>query len=240
MMVPGSRSRRRPRGRLRACVTVLALGAGVVGAQAAAGPAAAPGTYRVTRGETLSEVAVRLRVSVAALARANRIPDIHRIRAGTRLVVPRSAPGASRRDTARLPLALRRQPARMALLPRFDAEARRYGVPADLFKALTWVESGWQNHKMSSTNALGIGQLMPDTVAFVNERLLHADLDPRRPEHNIRMSARFLAYLLQRSGGDVPAAVGSYYQGLASVRRIGPLPETQRYVATVLAMRKKF
>ena len=125
-------------------------------------------------------------------------------------------------------------------MPHFDAAAREHRVPADLLKALAWQESGWQNDKVSATRALGIGQLMPDTVSFVNGQLLPRPLDPRRAADNIRMSARFLAYLLAQTGGDVGASVGAYYQGLASLRRDGPIPETRRYVADVLALRRKF
>lgn len=206
--------------------------------------------HTVAKGETLSSVAASRGVSVAALARANRIDDIHLVRAGRRLVLPPPAggarpsppsmPPAASRALASLPERLRAQPARLVLMPHFDAAASEFGVPADLFKAMTWLESGWQNDKVSSTKALGIGQLMPDTVAFVNGVLLKARLDPRRPEDNIRMSARFLAYLLRQNRGDVARALSSYYQGLASVRRQGPLPETHRYVANVLALRKKF
>jgi soluble lytic murein transglycosylase-like protein len=236
--------RLRPR-RLRSALTVAALVATIAGAQAATGPSTSGSTYRVARGETLSHLARRFHVSVAALAGANGIADPDRILAGTRLAVPRPSPsGVARGGPAsapgRLPARLRQQPQRLALIPRFDAEARRYGVPADLLKALTWLESGWQNDKVSSTKALGIGQLMPDTVAFLNTRLLPTRLDPRRPEHNIRMSARFLAYLLQQSGGDVRTAVASYYQGLGSVRRIGLIPDSRRYVDQVLGLRAKF
>lgn len=143
-------------------------------------------------------------------------------------------------EPSSLPLRLVAQPARLALMKQFDAAAAEFGIPADLFKALTWLESGWQNEKVSSTKALGIGQLMPDTVVFVNRVLLQARLDPRRPEHNIRLSARFLAYLLGQNKGNVNLALSSYYQGLHSVRRDGPLPETRRYVANVLALRQKF
>ena len=232
----------------------LAL-AGIVGlasgtpatAAAAARSKVAAGTRTIAKGETLSGVAKALGVSVSSLAQANGIADIHKVRAGDRLVVP--AAGAQAKapttkatptSTAPLPDRLREQPDRLALLPQFDAAAAEFGVPADLFKAMTWLESGLQNEKVSSTKAVGIGQLMPDTVAFVNDILLKADLDPKKPEHNIRMSARFLAYLLRANKGDVSLALSSYYQGLASIRRQGPLPETRRYVANVLALRQKF
>ena len=212
----------------------------VPGQDATAGPSGVATTTRtVAKGETLSAVARSLGVSVAALAQANGIQDVHRVRAGTRLVVPGRATTAPA-SVAGLPERLRAAPERLVLLPLFDAAAGEFGVPADLFKAMTWLESGWQNDKVSSTQAVGIGQLMPDTVAFVNGVLLKTKLDPRRPEHNIRMSARFLAYLLRQAKGDVSVALSAYYQGLASVRRDGPLPETRRYVANVLALRKNF
>ncbi len=241
--------------RPRAILALVALLALVGSTQAAAvRPARRSGAHVVARGETLTEVAGRLGFSVAELARANGIANPDRIRAGRRLVVPgRAASSPSGRVVAARvgapsakpsgrpgPEALRRQPARRALASRFDAAARNYGVPADLLKAVAWQESGWQNDKVSSTNALGIGQLMPDTVTFVNDRLLSARLDPRRPEHNIDMSARFLRYLLDSTGGNVAMAVASYYQGLASVRRDGALPVTEHYVANVLALRAKF
>lgn len=215
--------------------------------EAAGRPADPPGTRTIVEGETLSAVARALGVSVSSLAQANNIADVHMVRAGARLVVP-DGPAAARPPAAKapakipttLPDRLKEQPDRLALLPHFDGAAAEFGVPADLFKAMTWLESGWQNDKVSSTKAVGIGQLMPDTVAFVNNVLLKAKLDPRKPEHNIRMSARFLAYLLRQNKGDAALALSSYYQGLASMRRQGPLPETRRYVANVLALRQKF
>ncbi len=229
--------------RARAVSSVVALVALVAAAQAAAGPSSrGSDRHVVARGETLSELAAHLGVSTADLARANRLADPNRIRAGQRLVVPGQA--RSGKGRARVPDDLRRRPERLAMMSRLDAAARRHGVPADLFKAVTWMESGWQNDKVSSTNARGIGQLMPDTVTFVNDRLLRRRggrrLDPRRPDDNIAMSARFLRYLLDQTGGDVQRAVAAYYQGLASVRREGPLPVTKEYVRSVLALRAKF
>ncbi len=189
-------------------------------------------------------VAERTGRTMASLAAANKISDIHRIKAGARLVVPpRGSKAVAPRQGStnrQLPARLRQQPQRLALMPRFDASAREFGVPADLLKAVTWQESGWQNDKVSSTKARGIGQLMPDTVAFVNGSLLRAKLDPAIPEHNIRMSARFLAYLLKSTKGDVRGAVASYYQGLRSVRERGLYPSTTQYVDDVLALRAKF
>jgi soluble lytic murein transglycosylase-like protein len=116
--------------------------------------------------------------------------------------------------------------------------SRLAGVPGDLAMALAWQESGWQRNKVSSTQAVGVMQLMPDTVDFVSTSLLGtAPLDPRDPVANIRMGTRFLRYLLDGNGGNLDRALASYYQGLRSVRERGPLPETDRFVANVKALR---
>jgi LysM repeat protein len=238
----------------------LAVLAGVallaVGGQAAAGrrrapapvAATAPGTYRVTAGDSLTRIAKRNGTTVAELAAANGIRNIHRIRIGTVLKLPAApAPAAGPNPAGplqgdpRLPIRLRQVPDRLSLLKTFDQAAAKHSVPADLLKATTWMESGWQNDKVSSTKALGIGQLMPATVAFTNDILLRgAKLDPNKPADNIHLSARYLAWLLKQTNGDVAQALAGYYQGLASVRRIGPLAQTTSYVNAVLSLRSRF
>ena len=138
-------------------------------------------------------------------------------RAGSRIVVPAERAG---------------------LRNAFLQLSRLAGVPSDLAMALAWQESGWQRSKVSSTRAVGVMQLMPDTVEFVSVQLLRTKpLDPRDPIANIRMGTRFLRYLLDSNGGNVDRALASYYQGLRSVRERGPLPETERFVANVKALR---
>src|SRR5258706_46631 len=59
-------------------------------------------------------------------------------------------------------------------------------------------------------------------------------------DDNIRMSARFLRYLLRATGGSVTNTLAAYYQGLRGIRS-GPIrPEAIIYVATVLAVRPSF
>jgi len=45
---------------------------------------------------------------------------------------------------------------------------------------------------------------------------------------------------IRAGAGDPATAIAGYYQGLSSVRRIGVLPETQRYVSSVLSLRQRF
>jgi soluble lytic murein transglycosylase-like protein len=130
-------------------------------------------------------------------------------------------------------------PERASLRNAFLRLSRLTGVPSDLAMALAWQESGWQRNKVSSTRAVGVMQLMPDTVEFVSMYLLglKQPLDPRDPVANIRMGTRFLRYLLDANGGNVDLALASYYQGLRSVREHGLLDETRRFVGNVKALR---
>lgn len=199
-----------------------------------------PASYLVRRGDTLDAIARASGVSIDALVSANRLPDRHRVTAGSRLVIPArvAAPGVERYPN--LPARLRERPERLAYLPRFEHWARTYGVSPNLLMATTWLESGWQNSLVSSTGARGIGQLMPDTVSFVSGTLIKARLDPRVPDDNIAMSARFLRYLIDQSKGDTRLALCAYYQGLRSVRERGVWPGTAAYASGVLALRSRF
>lgn len=182
----------------------------------------------VAAGENLSSIAARHGVSVSSLVRASGISDPNRIREGMRLAVPATASFAVPEQ-------------RRALIPHFRRWAGANGIPADLLMATCWLESGWQNSVTSSVGAVGIGQLMPGTTEFIRRQLIGVpSLDPRVPEENIRMSARYLRFLLGRRGGDVRSALAEYYQGPGSVVANGVYPGTVRYVDAVLALRARF
>ncbi len=147
------------------------------------------------------------------------------------------APGAST-----LPADLVAHASRLALLPTFRHWAAVANVPAGLLEAVAWMESGWQATVVSRTGAVGIGQIEPQTAAFISTQLLGATttLDSRVPDLNIRMSATYLAWLLRQTKGDVATALGGYYQGLTTLRAKGPLNSTRRYVAGVGALWGQF
>jgi soluble lytic murein transglycosylase-like protein len=247
-------------------ITTLGTLAGVVVAGSAAGR-----IHVIRAGETLSAIGRQYGVSVPALAAANGLPDPDRILAGATLTIPglgssgvslpspsaaptpAPPPAGSLRDTVvPMPpaeLAADRSAPRIVVPPEraglriaFARFARLAGVPGDLAMALAWQESGWQRGQVSSTGAVGVMQLEPDTVDFVSTYLLDLarPLDPRDPVANIRMGTRFLRYLLDSQGGNVDLALASYYQGLRSVREHGPLDETDRFVANVKALRGRF
>jgi N-acetylmuramoyl-L-alanine amidase len=231
------------------------------------GGSAAGRVHVVRRGETLEGIGRAYGLSVPALAAANHLSSPDRIAAGSTLSIPSApaptrAPGPARASTPAAAGALRdtvvrmppaqlaaARPAAKIVVPAdraglrvaFLRFSRLAGIPSDLAMALAWQESGWQRSMVSSTRAVGVMQLMPDTVDFVSRQLLGtAPLDPRDPVANIRMGTRFVRYLLDSHGGDLDRALASYYQGLRSVREHGTLDETDRFVANVKALRARF
>jgi soluble lytic murein transglycosylase-like protein len=221
---------------LAATAAVLVLAAGGQVATSAGSTAAAGQSHVVRRGDTLSSIAARYGTTSGAIARANRITNPNLVVIGRRLTIP----AASGSPSSGLPAKLLAHPERLALRPNFERWAAHYGVPADLLEALAWVESGWQRTVVSRTGAVGIGQLQPATVDHVRLLIGIKALDPYNADDNIRMSARFVRFLLDRTGGDTSTTLAAYYQGLRAVTTGPILGETKQYVATVLAFRPFF
>jgi len=208
--------------------------------------------YRVRPGDTLSAIARRSGVSLRAVAAANSIGDANFIVVGRTLVIPnRNGPVAQRTpaagSAARTSTAspdVRRHPSalagsRLRLMPVFELWAARYGMRADLLKAVAYLESGWHTRAISSTGAVGIGQLMPATATFV-QQLIGQPLSLWNPSDNIHMSAKYLRWLLDQTGWNVRKAVASYYQGLGALRAHGMYADTVAYVSNVLALQTRF
>jgi len=83
-------------------------------------------------------------------------------------------------------------------------------------------------------------QVLPGTWDWVQKNLALRQLDPANPIDNVGAGVLYLGRLLREAGGDPAMAAAGYYQGLASVRRNGMLPETRQYVNNVLALRGRF
>ena len=224
----------RPRKLVLVFVIVALSTGGAALSSRATGRVPDPVIHRVAKGENLSRIAQQYDVSIADITAANKLSDRHHVRIAQILVIPVRVPDPQ------LPARLRAEPRRLALRPIFARWARANAIPIDLLEATAWLESGWNQRKVSSTGAIGIGQLMPDTARFVAHDLIGRPLDPKQPEDNIRMSARMLRFLLQHSQGDVDVALCAYYQGLRSMRKNGVYRETKRYAADIQALRPLF
>ena len=69
--------------------------------------------------------------------------------------------------------------------------------------------------------------------------LRQSGLDPNRPADNLRLSARFLRYLLDTMP-DTRRALAAYYQGPGSVTREGITATGRAYAARILTARPGF
>jgi LysM repeat protein len=193
--------------------------------------------YAVRPGDSLWAVGNRYGVSAQAVAKANGLRLTSVVLPGKVLAVPVPLPPGLPRH---LPADLMAQPDRLPLYPLFASAAKEFKVPADLLMATAYIESGWKQAAVSATGALGVGQLRPETAAWVAGVLLHqGGLDPTRAGDNIRLSARFLRYLLDTMP-DTRSALAAYYQGPGSVTRDGTTATGRTYAAKILAARPAF
>jgi soluble lytic murein transglycosylase-like protein len=217
------------------------------------------GAYRVQLGDTLSAIASRAGVSSSEIAAMNGLSVAGTLLAGTVIKLPSGAPGAagtpglaasdaasttSATPTSTTPTIIPAA-APNATPMRLDSGtigqiAAAEGVPASLASAVAWQESGFNNGVVSSANARGVMQIIPGTWQWVQNNLTRRQLDPSSATDNVRAGSLYLGSLLRSTGGDVPTAIAGYYQGLGSVRSSGMFPDTQRYVANVMALMPRF
>jgi LysM repeat protein len=220
-----------------------APGSAPVAQAPAQGAPEAMGAYKVRVGDTLSGLAAAARVPAAQMAYMNGLNPTAQLVAGTIIKLPT---GAAINPTTPAPArTIVPQAAPMASPGRLSAGqvgtlAAQSGAPSSLASAIAWQESGFNNAMISPANARGVMQVMPGTWSWVQSNLSRARLDPSSPTDNVKAGSLYLAHLLRETNGDPALAAAGYYQGLASVQRIGMLPETRRYVANVLALRGRF
>jgi LysM repeat protein len=201
------------------------------------------GAYSVQPGDTLSGIAARAGVSTSALAYMNGLQPTSGVIIGTVLKLPAgTAPGPVQGSTAPrvVPNATPNATPGRVTSGEIATIATQHGVSGSLAAAIAWQESGFNNAMVSSANARGVMQVMPGTWTWVEQNLAGRRLDPNSPHENVRAGVLYLGRLLRDSGGDPATAIAGYYQGGESVRRYGMLPETRRYVASVLALRPRF
>lgn len=198
-----------------------------------------PVRYTVRAGDSFYSIANKFGIRAGALAAGNHLSLSSLIHPGQVLVIPGVQLPAHL--PAHLPAALTANPERLLLYPYFVAASKESGVPADLLMATGYVESGWKQAAVSPTGAIGVGQLLPDTSAWIAAYLVRDyGLDPANARDNIRMSARLLRYLLDAYGTDTLRAVAAYYQGPGSVARDGVTATGLAYAGKILGLRRAF
>ena len=119
-----------------------------------------------------------------------------------------------------------------------DYWSRAYGVDPGLVRGLAYWESGLNNSLVSATGASGVMQVTPATWDYVETVLVGRPI-PHTMSGNVRAGVAFLRQLLREFRGNVRLALAAYVQGPRSVRRDGMFPQTQNYVAGVLALSRR-
>ncbi len=216
---------------------------------------AASSSYTVRSGDTLVGIAGRHDMSVPRLAKLNNIPTSKHIHPGQKLRVTGTAKGptptekntfsgrtyaddiVSAADENRAILAGRSVPGRAETKAIITRVARQHGVDPSLALAVAYLESGWNQRKVSVANAVGTMQVIPASGEWTSS-LAGRDLDLLDTEDNVTAGVILLKVLTQQasSTGD---AIAGYYQGLASVEANGMYADTKRYVANVKSLRNR-
>ena len=225
-------------------------------------PAPVTHAYVVKRGDTLSGIAVAARVPLTAVMALNHLSAADVIFPGQRLLLPGAAPATPPKTAApgrtaagtvsgqnlRTPVhqAADANRAAVAARPAPDpgeveglvrGTASRFGVDPALAVAIAVQESGLNQQKVSSANAIGVMQVVPSSGRWAST-LVGRDLNLLDTRDNVVAGVAILSALSAAEREE--RAVAAYYQGLGSVRRHGMFADTRRYVADVLALRRRF
>lgn len=110
--------------------------------------------------------------------------------------------------------------------------APRYGIDPQLVIAVIRVESAFNPSALSSKNAQGLMQLIPETAERFGVK------DSWNPIQNIKGGTAYLHWLLRHFEGKVDWVLAAYNAGEGAVEHykgIPPYQETQNYVRQILA-----
>lgn len=117
----------------------------------------------------------------------------------------------------------------------FKKAAEKYGVSESLLKAIAKAESNFNPNDVSSTGAVGIMQLMPETAKSLGVK------DSYDPEQNIMGGAKCIKQKLKEFNGNVRLALAAYNAGSGAVKRNGGVPSyCKTYVNKVLSYKEAF
>ncbi|MBD1541665.1 LysM peptidoglycan-binding domain-containing protein [Arthrobacter sp. IA7] len=244
----------------------IRLGAGTAVAAApakAAAPAAAPSaSYVIKSGDTLSGIAARHGVKLAAILSANRLKVTSVIYPGQKLAIPGKT-GSVQPASSVTPLVpssflgytypaavvssanknkalLNASPVpSLAQMQSIVADtARRMGVDPALAQAFAYQESGFNQRAVSPANAIGTMQVIPSSGEWASD-LVGRKLNLLDPYDNATAGVAIIRQLI-RTSKNLDYAIAGYYQGQYSVNKHGMYTDTKHYVAAIKAHRKTF
>lgn len=126
-----------------------------------------------------------------------------------------------------------RSPERFTRYDAFIHEAAElYKIPVPLIRAVIKTESDYDPRVVSSMNAKGLMQLMPDVESDMGVT------DVFDPRDNILGGTRLLRVLANRYDGDLTLTIAAYHAGMGSLAKYGntvpPYARTREYLERVL------
>lgn len=119
------------------------------------------------------------------------------------------------------------------------AAAKKHRVPAAFVKSIVAAESNFDCDAISSSGAIGLMQLMPETAKQFGA-------DPTIPEQNIDAGTRYLRVLMdkyQKHRNSMTRVIAAYNAGPGMVDRykgVPPFRETRGYVVRVMKFLRHF
>jgi soluble lytic murein transglycosylase-like protein len=84
-----------------------------------------------------------------------------------------------------------------------------------LIAGIITIESSYRHNAVSSSGALGMGQLKVSTAQWLGVA------NPLEPVENIHGTAKYIRFLMDRFNQDMDKALASYFQGQGTIERYG-------------------
>ncbi len=183
------------------------------------------GLYQVKPGDTLWGIAQALGLTPDALAQANGIAVTAAIHPG---------------QVLHYSVVVYNGPSRAEIGTILDQQAAQVGVEDALLKAIAWRESSWLMVD-AQDGGIGVMQLMPDTVRWLQSTYVPGAWDPHDLTANIHAGAEMLLLYSRLYGGDVAKIAAAYHGGMGAVNDAAmSKPEMSHYIQSVIAYRNAF
>lgn len=117
-------------------------------------------------------------------------------------------------------------PAEVKLIARAIADfSVHYNVDHRVVTSVIAVESSFRRDAISSSGAIGLGQLKPATARWLGVN------NPYDPVDNVGGCAKYIAMLSKKYNGNLSKALSAYYQGPGTIDR-GGINDAARYYLT--------